>query len=313
MRRRGPVCRGAPASAGYGNGAALQITALVAGAESILHDTPRTERIVNWRGRGSWGTRGSRCCGFWLNRLRREGGRTSWPVEPEATLTSPQAPVCQLFSTVLSRAESWQSGALRLGRGGTRCPHFWTPGLRAWPWLKGGGVSLQAKRGARVARGEADIGGQRMTRPQRRPASLRAFPELGPVMRWPGSPPVSAVFTKCRAAESEGGIAHRARGQCRRVGFLGGAVGVARGRGADRSVAEWSEVKSRRVRRPGRPPSAVSWRGGLPRPSEPASDGRAQPTALGGRSSGLASCPGARGRAVRSGCRRGPGRRKRSG
>ena len=25
-----------------------------------------------------------------------------------------------------------------------------------------------------------------MTRPQRRPASLRAFPELGPVMRWPG-------------------------------------------------------------------------------------------------------------------------------
>ena len=46
MRRRGPVCRGAPASAGYGNGAALQITALVAGAESILHDTPRTKRIV---------------------------------------------------------------------------------------------------------------------------------------------------------------------------------------------------------------------------------------------------------------------------
>src|SRR5512137_2593324 len=46
MRRRGPVCRGAPASAGYGNGAALQITALVAGAGSILHDTLRTERIV---------------------------------------------------------------------------------------------------------------------------------------------------------------------------------------------------------------------------------------------------------------------------
>src|SRR5512136_2703343 len=33
MRRRGPVCRGAPAPAGYGNRAALQITALVAGAE----------------------------------------------------------------------------------------------------------------------------------------------------------------------------------------------------------------------------------------------------------------------------------------
>ena len=29
-----------------------------------------------------------------------------------------------------------------------------------------------------------------------------AFPELGPVMRWPGSPPVSPVFTKWSAAES---------------------------------------------------------------------------------------------------------------
>jgi hypothetical protein len=29
-----------------------------------------------------------------------------------------------------------------------------------------------------------------------------AFPELGPVMRWPGEPPVSPVFTKWRAAES---------------------------------------------------------------------------------------------------------------
>ena len=37
-----------------------------------------------------------------------------------------------------------------------------------------------------MARGEAEIGGQRMTRPQRRPASLRAFPKLGLVMRWPG-------------------------------------------------------------------------------------------------------------------------------
>ena len=69
-------------------------------------------------------------------------------------------------------------------------------------------------------------------------------------MRWPGGSPVSAVFTKWSAAESEGGIAHRAWGQCRRVGFVGGAVGVARGRGADRSIAEWNEVKSRRVRRP---------------------------------------------------------------
>ncbi len=32
MRRRGPVCRGFPRSAGYGNGAALRITALVSGS-----------------------------------------------------------------------------------------------------------------------------------------------------------------------------------------------------------------------------------------------------------------------------------------
>ncbi len=62
------------------------------------------------------------------------------------------------------------------------------------------------------ARGQTNIGGQRMTGPQRRPASLRAFPELGPVTRWPGEPPVSAVFTKYSAVESEGGIAPRAWG-----------------------------------------------------------------------------------------------------
>ena len=28
-----------------------------------------------------------------------------------------------------------------------------------------------------------------------------AFPELGPVMRWPGESPVSAVFTQCSAVE----------------------------------------------------------------------------------------------------------------
>ena len=36
-------------------------------------------------------------------------------------------------------------------------------------------------------------------------------------------------FTQWRAAESEGGIAHRAWGQCRRVVVLGGAVGVREG------------------------------------------------------------------------------------
>ena len=35
-----------------------------------------------------------------------------------------------------------------------------------------------------------------MTRPQRRPANLRAFPELGPVMRWPGVP-AALAFLAC--------------------------------------------------------------------------------------------------------------------
>ena len=43
-RRRGPQCPRAPAPAGYGTGAALSITALVAGAESILHDRPGTKQ-----------------------------------------------------------------------------------------------------------------------------------------------------------------------------------------------------------------------------------------------------------------------------
>ena len=34
------------------------------------------------------------------------------------------------------------------------------------------------------------------------------------------------------------------------------------------SGAEWNAVKSRRVRRPGGRPSAVCWRGGLPRPAD---------------------------------------------
>jgi hypothetical protein len=57
-------------------------------------------------------------------------------------------------------------------------------------------VSRKAKRSALPARGEADIGGQRMTRPQRRSANLRAFPELGLVMRWPGlaAPPAFCLY-----------------------------------------------------------------------------------------------------------------------
>ncbi len=57
-------------------------------------------------------------------------------------------------------------------------------------WRGAGGVQSGRDRG------QTDLGGQRMTRLRRRPASLRAFPELGLVMRWPGSPPGSPVCTK---------------------------------------------------------------------------------------------------------------------
>src|ERR1035438_4182567 len=72
------------------------------------------------------------------DRQAEEGGRKDELACPSRGQTDfAQAPVCQLFSTVLLRAESWQSGALRLGRGGTRFPHFW-PGVRSvWPWLGG--------------------------------------------------------------------------------------------------------------------------------------------------------------------------------
>ena len=57
MRRRGPRVPRVPASAGYGNGAALQITALVSGTGSILHDSPeRSETRSGARGRRSEGT-----------------------------------------------------------------------------------------------------------------------------------------------------------------------------------------------------------------------------------------------------------------
>jgi hypothetical protein len=146
-----------------------------------------------------------------------------------------------------SRSRSWplsrsRGKAIVSWGAGSRCSGFWAGRLRR----KGSRDEL-----ACPTRGQTNIGGQRMTGPQRRPASLRAFPKLGPVMRWPGNSPVSAVFTQCSAAESEGGLGHRAWGQCRRVCVLRRRGGGARGHVADRSVVEWNAVKSRRVRRPG--------------------------------------------------------------
>ena len=87
----------------------------------------------------------------------------------------PWLPVCET-----QRAERSQSGGLWLpvaGRG-VAVSGFWTGRLRR----EGSRDEL-----ACPARGQTNFGGQRMTRPQRRPASLRAFPELGLVMRWPGN------------------------------------------------------------------------------------------------------------------------------
>ena len=81
---------------------------------------------------------------FWLLAGQaEEGGRRdelACPARGQTNFASSAS--LPAFSTVLSRAESWQSGALRLGRGGTRCPHFWLGVRSAWPWLKGCRVSL---------------------------------------------------------------------------------------------------------------------------------------------------------------------------
>ena len=79
-----------------------------------------------------------------------------------------------------------------------------------------------------------------MTRPQRRPVSLRTFPELGLVMRWPGVR-AALAFLACLAGFHEversgalGRLRAGRRGSAAAFVGFGGAVGVARGRGADR-------------------------------------------------------------------------------
>ena len=64
-------------------------------------------------------------------------------------------------------------------------------------------------------------------------------PARNPQLMPRGSLPVSPVFTKCSAMESEGGIAHGAWGSAALV--AGGAVGVRLG--AVPSGAEWSGAK----------------------------------------------------------------------
>ena len=120
-----------PASAGYGNGAALQITALVSGTGSILHDQPRTKR-------SRFCARGVRlrvlCLGLapvrWL--LQRTGasvpGRQSARFRHEVKRRVPKG-----------GAESSQSGGLGFVSwvAGPRCSHFWPVVRSGGPWLGG--------------------------------------------------------------------------------------------------------------------------------------------------------------------------------
>jgi hypothetical protein len=73
-----------------------------------------------------------------------------------------------------------------------------------------------------------------MTRPQRRPANLRAFQKLGLVMRWPGSVACLAGFHEVERSGALGRLRAARRDSAAASVLFGGAVGVARGRGADR-------------------------------------------------------------------------------
>jgi hypothetical protein len=178
-----------------------------------------------------------------------------------------------------SRSRRWP---LSRGRGkaivswgaGSRCSGFWTGRLR------GDGSRDEF---ASPSRGQTNIGGQRVTGPQRRPASLRAFPELGPVMRWPGG---IAYLVGFHAVERNGvGGRHRAP----RLGAVPPRLCT--------SAARWGSAKAgcrserRGVERSEKPASQAPW--GLAKCRELArwlatpsgrsqSARRAQLTALGG-------------------------------
>ena len=117
-------------------------------------------------------------------------------------------------------------------------------------WL----LARQAEEGGRKdelacpARGQTNFGGQRMTRPQRRPASLRAFPEPGLVMRWPGvAAPLAFIaclggfVQRCRTERRSGSARSRSLRSgvelsCAKAGESG-VLGPAKCRGLARWLA----------------------------------------------------------------------------
>ena len=233
---------------------------------------------VAWVAAGTGRTGGAECCAPRPARFQRRPRLTSGEAALRARLRRPR----RAGTSIVAGAEADRShaagvhvrhqiGFLSWGAG-SRSSGFWAGRLRR----KGSRDEL-----ACPPRGQTNIGGQRMTGPQRRPASLRAFPELGLVMRWPGEPPVSTVL---RSGTERNVEASRRSGSS--------------------AASEWSGVGAKQKptsQAPWEPRQGSSFSRCYARPSEPASDGRVKSWTLARRSFGVASCPGARGRVVRSG------------
>jgi len=165
---------------------------------------------------------------------------------PEVRLIYPQAPVSSFQHEAQRRgragpagAESWSLARLASCRGarGSRCSGFWAGRLGR----EGGRDEL-----ACPTRGQTDIGGRRMTGPQRRPAKCDSE-SLSVSGARTGDAVAGVVaclggFPKWSAMESEGGIAHGAWGQCRSCRWRRG--GGAPGCGAEWSGTKWKADKS---------------------------------------------------------------------
>ena len=119
-RRRGPRCPRAPAPAGYGTGAARNITALVAGAGSILHDRPGTKPSVISRA-GSVGR--GRLRGFLASGLaeRSAGASTRAAGAASRPTRSGASPEARLTLSFISQRQSAGLSATRQ-RAARGCP-----------------------------------------------------------------------------------------------------------------------------------------------------------------------------------------------
>ena len=191
-------------------------------------------RSARWTGAGRVGSRalrtsGRECVaqgrGLRGNRASRKGQRGTRTARGATDFLQSASLPASAGPAVLVQPESVRA-ELRLavwralyGSRGPRCSGFWAGRLRR----KGSRDEL-----ACPTRGQTNIGGQRMTGPQRRPASLRVFPELGPVMRWPGNR-LSRRFSRSGGQRSRREAARSALGgSAAGPGCFGGAMGVRR-------------------------------------------------------------------------------------